>query len=143
MATGKGNEARQQRAARERQDARAARLAAAGAPVPPKQRSGTTGAQWLADQLQPREWDDIRNLAERVGYLECLAVSGSAAGGGFTVQLQVLPAYAHKALDLVQRSEQGVLCLVAFQVPWQAFLPDHESAEPDGWDTDDMQPVEV
>jgi len=129
---------------RTRQDQRRAELAAAGAPVGKKERSGTTGLAMIANQLLPREWEDVREIAERVGYLEALVASGSIQGSGMTLQLQVLPAYAHTALDLAQRTNQGVICLVAFQVPWQAFLPDDDPAQfrnpdaDDEWATDDM-----
>lgn len=127
--------------ARARQDERAAALAAAGAPVGKKERSGTTGLAHIANELLPREWEDIRHLAKRVGFMEALVASGSAQPTSFTVQLQVLPAYAHTALDLVQRSNQGVICLVAFQVPWSAFMDekDGEDAEDgaDEWGADD------
>lgn len=131
---------------RARQDARRDQLTAAGAgPVlGKKERSGTTGLAMIADRLEPREWEDIRDMAERVGFMEALVASGSVQGSGMTLQIQVLPAYAHTALDLVQRSHQGVICLVAFQVPWQAFLPDDDPDQfrspdaDDEWATDDM-----
>lgn len=132
------------RSQRARQDARREQLAAAGAPVGAKERSGTQGLGMIAQQLLPREWADIRDIAERVGFMETLVASGTMVGSGVTLQLQVLPAYAHTALDLVQRSHQGVVCLVAFQVPWQAFLPDDDPDQfrsddaDDEWATDDM-----
>jgi hypothetical protein len=136
----KAEDARRQRARRGRQDVTRERLAAAGAPIGKKERSGSTGLGYIADQLQPRQWEEVAAIAERVGFFEALIASGAATGGAFTLQMQVLPAFAHEALDLVQRSQQGVILFVAFQVPWSAFTdpaimeddPDSDSA----WDTD-------
>lgn len=125
---------------RARQDVRREALIAAGAPVGAKERSGTTGLGYIADQLQPRTWEEVNGIAERVGYLEALIASGSVHANGLTMQLQVLPDFAHTALDLVQRSNQGVILFVAFQVPWSAFIRPHEDDpdNPGAWDTDEF-----
>lgn len=64
-------------------------------------------------------------MAEEIGFLEGLVGSASSTqNGGMTVQLQILPAYVHDALDMVQRSTQGVLLCRVYQVPWEAFRQD-------------------
>jgi hypothetical protein len=84
----------------------------------------TPGLDWYADNLEPRQFLDIADEIEYVGEVECLVASGSIqAGGGFTLQMQVLPAYVHQAVDLAQRSSQGVLVAVLFQAPWELFRP--------------------
>lgn len=99
---------------------------------------------WYADQLEPRTFEEVADELEHVGTIEALVGSASTtANGGMTVQLQVLPAYVHEAVDMCQRSLQGVLVCVLFQAPWELFAdldkpgwahlaPDDEQLEIDG-----------
>lgn len=107
---------------RARNTARSTTIASAGGPKPPK--GPNPPLSWYADNLEPRQWDDIKDEVELVGDVECLVVSGSSSAGGMTIQLQVLPAYVHEALDMIQRSSQGVLVARLYQAPWELFKQD-------------------
>lgn len=102
----------------------------------------SVGLDWYAKNLEPLAYESIESIAEEVGFMECLVSSGSTtANGGMTVQLQVLPAYMMDALDMVQRSTQGVLLMRIYQVPWEAFCQDtpawaHLSHDGDDLDAD-------
>lgn len=100
------------------------------------------GLDWYAANLEPRDWDDVEAEVEYVGMVECLVGSGSQSAGGMTLQVQVLPAYIHDAVDMVQRSSQGVLVALLFQAPWDLFKQDtpawaHLAGESDEWGLND------
>lgn len=96
----------------------------AGGPRPPIG-PGTPGLDWYAANLEPRSFEEVADEVEYVGEVECLLGSvSSTANGGMTAQIQVLPAYSHAAVDLMQRSSQGVLVMVMFQAPWDLFAQD-------------------
>lgn len=104
-------------------------LLLAGAPVPVNPKY-SPGLDWYAKHLEPRDFLDVADELDYVGTVEALV--GSAAttsNGGMSMQLQVLPAYAHTAVDLSQRSMQGVLVAVFFQAPWELFRPDDPSPD--------------
>ncbi len=105
---------------RDRLVSRVTAIMASGGPVPPAALKGA-GLDWYAANLERKSFLEVADKAECLGEIECLVASGNTTPGGMTVQLQVLPAYIHEALDLVQRSNQGVLIMVAFHVPWESF----------------------
>ena len=117
-------------------------IIAAGGPRPSSP-AHHPSLDWYAAQLEPRTFEEVADELQHIGTVEALV--GSAAttqGGGMTVQLQVLPAYAHEALDMCQRSLQGVLVCVLFQAPWELFADEdkpgwaHLSMDPDDMDVD-------
>lgn len=100
-------------------------IAAAGGPMPPATMRSAPALGWYADHLEPRTFEEVYDEIEYVGEIEGLIASAStAADGGMTMQVQVLPAYVHTAVDMVQRSTQGVLVAVLFQAPWELFKRD-------------------
>lgn len=116
-------------AQRKRIKERVLEIVAAGGPLPPDKFS-MPGMEWYAANLEPRTFLEVADELEYVGEIEALVVSGGFAKNGTTLQLQVLPAYAHAALDMAQRSTQGVLVAVLFQAPWELFRPENDEFWP-------------
>lgn len=119
-----GDTAEGKAAQRARNKERRSSIADNGGPRPPKTFRGEPSPSWYAENLEPRAWDDIASEVELLGTAEVLVTSGSASSGGMTVQVQVLPAYVHEALDMVQRSSQGVLVCRFYQAPWELYRQD-------------------
>jgi hypothetical protein len=109
---------------RARTKSRVLSIIAQGGPRPVNMK-GSPGLDWYAANLEPRTFEEVADEIEYVGEVECLLGSvSSTANGGMTAQIQVLPAYSHAAVDLMQRSSQGVLVMVMFQAPWDLFAQD-------------------
>ena len=107
---------------RARATTRSGDIAAAGGPAPKP--PFKPGLDWYAANLLPRDWDEIEDQVVLIGTVESLVGSASFSGGGMTVQLQILPAYAHVAVDMIQRATQGVLVARLYQAPWELFKTD-------------------
>lgn len=110
---------------RERIKSRVLEIIRQGGPRPPTTMRGSPSLDWYAANLEPRTFTEVADEIEYVGEVECLLGSvSSTANGGMTAQIQILPAYSHAAVDLMQRSSQGVLMMVMFQAPWDLFAQD-------------------
>lgn len=100
-------------------------IIASGGPRSSAAMKGSPSLDWYAANLEPRTFTEVADECEYVGEVECLLGSvSSTANGGMTAQIQILPAYSHAAVDLMQRSSQGVLVMVMFQAPWDLFAQD-------------------